>query len=394
MAQGIFISYRREDSSPIVAKLYDALKAAFPKKRIFFDVDAPAPGSNLIEKIEHAIESSQVVIAIIGARWNSTGRLDNKGDYVRHELEHALLLRDQKRLRILPVLVGGATMPRELPAGLTRLAQLEYLDVESEAGIATIIAQTRGLLPPYWVGGHEDIVLWQRDWVDLLRHLVKLDVDEVPTIDARPRNPVHRLRFELRKLLAWLGLREPDPGDEGSPEQWALIFERHPQTWRLVLDKNDEIVAYWHVAPLKNDDYRALIAGGFKAGMVSYEKLTLFEKKAGIYNLFFVITVVEEQHRTAVVHRYLFFSFFEVLDKLATAEEPVFIAEVAADVWTDEGIKLAEGFGMKRVGQRIDDPRILIYSVPIADVLNDYIARRRYAPLRERYLAAGFPLDS
>ena len=393
MSQGIFISYRRDDSSPVAAKLYDALKAAFPRKRIFFDVDPPEPGSNLVEKIELAIEASQVVIAIIGPRWNATGRLQNKSDYVRHELEHALLLRSQKKLKIFPVLLDGATIPSELPAELTHLAGLEYLPIEGEAGIATIIAQTRELLPPYWVGGHEDIVRWRRDWVELLRQLVKLDVDEVPTIDARPRHPVQRLRFETRRLLERLGLRAPDPGDEGSPEQWALIFERHPQTWRLILDRDDEIVAYWHVAPLKNDDYRKLIAGGFKAGMVSYEKLTLFEKKAGIYNLFFVITVVEQQHRTAVVHRYLFFSFFEVLHKLATAEEPVFIAEVAADVWTDEGIKLAEGFGMKRVGRRTDDPKILIYSVPIEHVLNDYIAKQRYPALRERYAAAGFALE-
>jgi hypothetical protein len=48
---------------------------------------------------------------------------------------------------------------------------------------------------------------------------------------------------------------------------------------------------------------------------------------------------------------------------------------------------------MKRVGRRGDNPNILIYSVPIADVLNDYIARQRYASLRERYAAAGFALE-
>ena len=41
----------------------------------------------------------------------------------------------------------------------------------------------------------------------------------------------------------------------------------------MVLDKNDDIVAYWHVAPLKADDYDRLIAGRFKAGMVTYDIL-------------------------------------------------------------------------------------------------------------------------
>jgi TIR domain len=394
MSQGIFISYRREDSSQIAATIYDALSLAFPKKRVFLDVDAPAPGSILTEKIEGEIEFSQVVIVVIGPRWNATRRLENENDYVRRELRHALRLRDQKKLMILPVLVGGATMPTGgLPDDVTGVTQLEYLQLADDGGIPQVVEHARLLLPIYWVGGHDDIVRWCLDWVDLLKHLIQLDVDEVPTIDAKPRHPVSRLLFEVQKLLERIKLRAPDPGDEGYAEQWALIFERHPQTWRLVLNREDEIVAYWHVAPLKTEDYRQLIAGRFKAGMVTYEKLTLFEKKAGIYNLFFVITVVDERHRSAALHRYLFFSFFEVLDTLATAEEPVFIAEVAADVWTDEGVKLAEGFGMERVGRRVDNPSVLIYSVPIVDVLNDYIAKQRYPTLRERYRTAGFALE-
>jgi hypothetical protein len=90
--------------------------------------------------------------------------------------------------------------------------------------------------------------------VDFLKHLIKLDVDEVPTIDAAPRHPWHRLRQGIHRCLERLGLRSKDPGDEGTPEQWAVIFEHHPQTWRMVLDKNDDIVAYWHVAPLKAED--------------------------------------------------------------------------------------------------------------------------------------------
>jgi hypothetical protein len=78
-----------------------------------------------------------------------------------------------------------------------------------------------------------------------------------------------------------------------------------------------------------------------------------------------------------------------VLDNLSSSDEPVFIREVAADVWTDEGKKLAEGFGMKRVGRRRDDPGVLIYAIATADLLNHYTARKRYAALRERYADAG-----
>jgi hypothetical protein len=394
MSQGIFISYRRDDSRTLAGRLYQALKVAFPRKKIFFDVDIPEPGNEIIAKIVRELGSSQVVIAVIGRQWNANYRFDSVHDFVRRELKSALDLRRQDGVKILPVLVDGATIPTErLPADLEALRELEYLEVASDGDVGPIIEGARRLLPPYWVGSHDDIVRWRWDWVDFLKHLIKLDVDEVPTIDAAPRNPLHRLRQRIRRGLERLGLRGKDPGDEGTPEQWAVIFEHHPQTWRMVLDKNDDIIAYWHVAPLKAEDYAELIAGRFKAGMVTFDRLTLFENKGGYYNLFFVITVVNNAHRNAALYRQLFFSFFDVLEKLAVAEPPVFITEVAADVWTPEGIKLAEGFGMKRVGRRADDAKILIYTVAVADVLNDAIAMKRFQDLRERYAAGGFVLD-
>jgi hypothetical protein len=287
MSQGIFISYRRDDSRLIAGRLYEALKAAFPKKKIFFDVDIPEPGNEIIAKIVRELQSSQVVIALIGPQWNAKNRLDSAYDFVRRELKSALDLRRNEGLKVLPILVDGAIIPAErLPADLIAMRELEYLEITSDGDIGKIVDGTRRLLPPYWVGSHDDIVRWRWDWVDFLKHLIKLDVDEVPTIDAAPRHPLHRLRQGVHRCLERLGLRNKDPGDEGTPEQWAVIFEHHPQTWRMVLDKNDDIIAYWHVAPLKAEDYGRLIAGRFKAGMVTYDRLTLFENKGGHYNLY------------------------------------------------------------------------------------------------------------
>jgi hypothetical protein len=394
MPQGIFISYRREDTRDFATVLYEVLKAAFPRKKIFFDVDISEPGIDIMEKIDRELASSQVVVAIIGPRWNVAGRLDDKSDFVRRELKSALNFKSQRKLKVLPVLVGGGAIHRgALPEEIAGLEELEYLELGAEDPVQRLVERIKRLLPAYWIGSHGDIERWGGNFVGLLQELIKLDIDEVPTIDIKPRNPLRRLHFESRRLLERLGLRASDPGDEGTPEQWALIFERHPETWRLILDRDDRIVAYWHVAPLNDRDYQNLLAGRFKAGMVTDDKLTLFESKSGVYNLFFVITVIAERHRTNAVRRQLFYSFFEVLDKLAADEQPVYISEVAADVWTDEGIKLAEGFGMRRVGQRADDPKILIYAVPISHVLSDYIARREYPALRARYIEAGFAID-
>ena len=121
MSQGIFISYRRDDTRVIAGRLYEALKAAFPKKKIFFDVDIPEPGNEIIAKIVRELQSSQVVIALIGPQWNANNRLDSAHDFVRRELKSALDLRRQDGLKILPVLVDGAKIPSEqLPHDLDR----------------------------------------------------------------------------------------------------------------------------------------------------------------------------------------------------------------------------------------------------------------------------------
>ena len=77
---------------------------------------------------------------------------------------------------------------------LIAIGELEYLEITHDGDVGKIVEGARRLLPPYGVGSHDDIVRWHWDWVDFLKHLIKLDVDEVPTIDAVPRNPLRRLR--------------------------------------------------------------------------------------------------------------------------------------------------------------------------------------------------------
>ena len=115
----VFISYRREDSAGLTGRLYDRLIRRYGDRQVFMDVASIDPGSDFAESIRRAVRSSTVMLAMIGPRWASIGddhgrpRLHNKVDLVRLELEVAL----EHEIRIVPVLVDGAAMPRaaELP---------------------------------------------------------------------------------------------------------------------------------------------------------------------------------------------------------------------------------------------------------------------------------------
>ena len=130
---GIFINYRRDDSAPYAGRLYDHLRRSFPGQKVFMDIDAIDPGEDFVDAINRTLESSRVVLAVIGRTWSAaadeTGkrRLDNPDDYVVRELSAALA----SKARVIPVLVGGASMPRTdaLPLPLVALARRNAIEV-------------------------------------------------------------------------------------------------------------------------------------------------------------------------------------------------------------------------------------------------------------------------
>jgi hypothetical protein len=113
MSGQIFISYRRDDSSAWAGRLSDRLSSHFPSNQIFMDVDTIEPGIDFVEAIEESVGSCDVLIAVIGTHWltssNRDGRrrLEIPEDSVRVEIATAL----KRGIRVIPVLVEGATMP-------------------------------------------------------------------------------------------------------------------------------------------------------------------------------------------------------------------------------------------------------------------------------------------
>lgn len=124
---GIFISYRREEAAGYAGRLRDRLVARFGQDQVFMDVDAIEPGLDFAEEIEAAVQSCQILLAVIGKRWLTATdkdgrlRLDDPDDLVRLEIEAAL----SRNTRVIPVLVDGAAMPRrnDLPEPVRSLAR-------------------------------------------------------------------------------------------------------------------------------------------------------------------------------------------------------------------------------------------------------------------------------
>lgn len=155
MPAGIFISYRRQEALAEARGIYERLRAEFGSDSVFIDLEGLDYGVDFVESLERQLQHCQVLLALIGPQWLATPdghggrRLDDENDFVRIELRTAL----QRGIRVVPVLLDGALMPRtaDLPADLQPLLRRQALELDFrrfDADIARLVGSLRRILTP------------------------------------------------------------------------------------------------------------------------------------------------------------------------------------------------------------------------------------------------------
>lgn len=122
---GIFLSYRRSDSTHVAGRMFDRLTREFSRDMVFKDVDSIPLSVPFPDFLKAQLECVDVVLALIGETWleckspNGGRRLDDPEDYVRLELEIALDL----GIPTVPIMLAGfLPHPDALPEALKPLA--------------------------------------------------------------------------------------------------------------------------------------------------------------------------------------------------------------------------------------------------------------------------------
>lgn len=113
--------------------MYDRLVERFGPDQVFMDVDSIPPAADFMEYIAGQLRTIDVLVAVIGPDWATTSdadgraRIANADDLLRREISTALFL----GIKVVPVLVGGASMPTsaELPGDLSRLGGLNAIEL-------------------------------------------------------------------------------------------------------------------------------------------------------------------------------------------------------------------------------------------------------------------------
>jgi TIR domain len=133
-SQKVFICYRREETAPYAGRLYDAMVSRFGEGNVFMDVDL-APGVDFERRITEVVSGCVALLIVMGPNWAETSedgrrRIDNPADFVRLEVETGL---HRSEVTPIPVLVGGARMPRreDLPPEIRDIARRNAIELSN-----------------------------------------------------------------------------------------------------------------------------------------------------------------------------------------------------------------------------------------------------------------------
>lgn len=231
----VFVSYRREDTRHVAGRLGDLLQERFG--HVFMDIDNIEPGIDFTEVIRRAVSECDVLLAIIGTQWTSLldeqgeRRLDNPHDWIVEEIRVALQRDD---VRVVPVLVDGAPMPRrsELPVELAPLATrqaltLRYESFKSDAArLVAAIERMRAPGPPTVDGDPQYTAALAassaEQWDEAVGHLNVL-------LQRHPKNPEIMERLakarQQQQLVEW-DARAAHAVREGNWEEAADALEQ------------------------------------------------------------------------------------------------------------------------------------------------------------------------
>ena len=66
---GIFISYRRQESTKDARSLYERLRGEFGREGVFIDLEGLDYGVDFVESLNVQLQDCQVLLALVGPHW-------------------------------------------------------------------------------------------------------------------------------------------------------------------------------------------------------------------------------------------------------------------------------------------------------------------------------------
>jgi len=336
----VFLSHNRRQKSWVRRVV------AFLRERgltVFFDEDSISPGEDIVPALERAIESSKSLVLVLS-------RSSVFSKWVAFETTLRLYEDPDSTLsRLIPILVEPVDRTLIRPA-VRRLDAVDLTDPRTREMEFLHFLKSLGILNVE----HDQLPAWPEP----------SGIEELYIADIR--NVTHwgwTGSQLLEKLIAldYLVFEELTPEHEGHAGQWSAVFMDHPDTWRLMITPDNEIVGYWHFVPLFRDDFECAVRGELKDSEITTDRVCLFEFP-GSYPIYFVSFELLPRFRRTKAYRLLLDSFFDVL--LTLARDGIFIEQVCANAFSSSGEAMCKTFKLSYVRPHTERGKIYLGDVP------------------------------
>jgi len=318
----VFVSHNRRQKAwvrSVVALLRDR------GLKVFFDEDSIAPGDDVVRSLERAIESSETLVLVLS-------RSSVFSKWVAFETALRLYEDPDSSLhRLIPILVEPVDRTMIRPA-VRRLDAVDLTDPTRRQSEFDHFLKSLGLdaattneLPPWpdassvdelYVADVQTIIRWGWSGEHLLDQLIQLDYEVLSDLTAE---------------------------HEGHAAQWAPVFMDHPETWRLLVTPDKQVVGYWHFVPLFPEDFEQALAGTLRDGSITTDRVQVFELP-GEYPIYFVSFCLLPRYRRTKAFTLLLEALGEVILNLAS--EGIFLDRVCTNAFTASGVAMCKMFGL------------------------------------------------
>ena len=198
MANPVFISYRRSDTTGEAGRLADSLENLLGAACVFRDADDIPAGEDFEVFLQRELAGTEVTVVLIGKKWLAelNSRLSRpEPDFVRIEIAAALKLGK----RVIPVLLQGAELPSaaSLPDDLRALVNRQAINLRDEAWIADAGRLADAIGRPYD---------WRRLMLRALTFIVAAVVATKYAIGALAPNADNQLELARGVIVSLLAL--------------------------------------------------------------------------------------------------------------------------------------------------------------------------------------------
>ncbi|HEY6564593.1 MAG TPA: hypothetical protein VIY86_08865 [Pirellulaceae bacterium] len=162
-----------------------------------------------------------------------------------------------------------------------------------------------------------DVRQWGWDGIQLAERIFALRQETIPTLPAQA---------------------------SASPSQFAPVYMDHPDTWRILVTSDHQLVGCWHFLSLRKESFDLGLAGKLNVCDVHSDILRAMEEP-GWYDIYVLTYILGSAFRLSESSLGFARGMFDVL--LDLAQRGIFIRGLAANFISAHGLGIARALGME-----------------------------------------------